>query len=108
LSYYTATASNLVIGVLYEGCVRIRRRKAYSGDTPIDPDTGVTEVIAWEDVAPDTIAPFTPTATSEIVADDEALPLAIGYEYQVVSAHVWPVSAGCDCPTSYVEPDPKP
>jgi hypothetical protein len=101
---YTATASNLVIGVPYKGCVRLRRRKAYSGTTPLDPETEVTEVIAWEDVEPDTIAPFTPTETSEEVATDEALPTAKGYEYQAVSAHVWPVSAGCDCPTSYVTP----
>lgn len=101
---YSATASNLVIGVAYEGCVRLRRRKAYSGTTPIDPDTGVTEVIAWEDVEPDTIASFTPTETSEEVATDEALPIEKGYEYEAVSAHVWPVSVGCDCPTSYIAP----
>ena len=70
----------------------------------IDPDTGVTEIIAWEDVEPDTIASFTPTETSEEVATDEALPFVKGWEYEVVSAHVWPVSAGCDCPTSYVAP----
>jgi len=95
---YTATAENLVIGVAYEGCVRLRRREAYSGTLPADADT------AWEDVEPDTIAPFTPTETSEEVATDEALPFVKGWEYEVVSAHVWPVSAGCDCPTSYVAP----
>ena len=95
---YTATAENLVIGVAYEGCVRIQRREAYSGTEPDDADT------AWEDVEPDTIASFTPTETSEVVATDEALPFVKGWEYEVVSAHVWPVSAGCDCPTSYVAP----
>ena len=96
---YTATASNLVIGVPYRGCVRLRRREAYSGTLPADADT------AWEDVEPDTIASFTPTETSEEVATDEALPFVKGWEYEVVSAHVWPVSAGCDCPTSYVAPE---
>jgi len=95
---YTATAENLVIGVAYEGCVRIQRREAYRGTEPDDADT------AWEDVEPDTIASFTPTETIEVVATNEALPFAKGYEYEVVGAYVWPVSAGCDCPTSYVAP----
>lgn len=95
---YTATASNLVIGVAYEGCVRVRRRESYSGTAPVDADT------AWYDVAPDTIASFTATATEEEVATDVAVPNAQGYEYEVVGAYVWPVSAGCDCPTSYVAP----
>jgi hypothetical protein len=97
-STYTATASNLVIGVQYEGCVRIRRREAYSGTVPSGADT------AWYDVEPDTIAAFTATDTEEEVATDVALPNAQGYEYEVVGAYVWPVSAGCDCPTSYVAP----
>jgi hypothetical protein len=95
---YTATASNLVIGVQYEGCVRIRRREAYSGTVPPEADT------EWYDVEPDTIAAFTPTATDEEVATDIALPNVQGYEYEVVGAYVWPVSAGCDCPTSYIAP----
>jgi len=95
---YTATASNLVVGVPYEGCVRIRRRESYSGTEPVDADT------AWYDVEPDTIAAFTPTATEEEVATDVALPNVQGYEYEVVGAYVWPASAGCDCPTSYVAP----
>ena len=97
-SKYTATASNLVIGVQYEGCVRIRRREAYSGTVPSGADT------AWYDVEPDTIAAFTATATEEEVATDVALPNVQGYEYEVVGAYVWPTSAGCDCPTSYVTP----
>lgn len=97
-STYTATASNLVIGVQYEGCVRIRRREAYSGTVPSGADT------AWYDVEPDTIAAFTATATEEEVATDVALPNVQGYEYEVVGAYVWPTSAGCDCPTSYVAP----
>jgi len=95
---YTATASNLVVGVQYEGCVRIRRRQSYSGTVPPGADT------AWYDVEPDTIAAFTPTATEEEVATDEALPNVQGYEYEVVGAYVWPTSAGCDCPTDYVAP----
>jgi hypothetical protein len=97
-STYTATASNLVIGVQYEGCVRIRRREAYSGTVPSGADT------EWYDVEPDTIAAFTATATEEELATDVALPNTQGYEYEVVGAYVWPVSAGCDCPTSYVAP----
>lgn len=97
-STYTATASNLVIGVQYEGCVRIRRREAYSGTVPLGADT------TWYDVEPDTIAAFTATATEEEVATDVALPNVQGYEYEIVGAYVWPVSAGCDCPTSYVAP----
>lgn len=97
-STYTATASNLVIGVQYEGCVRIRRREAYNGTVPSGADT------AWYDVEPDTIAAFTATATEEEIATDVALPNVQGYEYQVVGAYVWPTSAGCDCPTSYVAP----
>ena len=95
---YTATATNLVPGITYEGCVRIRRREAYNGTLPPGADT------AWYDVEPDTIASFTPTANEEEVATDVALPNAQGYEYEVVGAYVWPVSAGCDCPTSYVAP----
>lgn len=95
---YTATASNLVIGVQYEGCVRIRRREAYSGTEPVDAD------MAWYDVEPDTIATFTAIDTEEEIATDVALPNVQGYEYEVVGAYVWPASAGCDCPTSYVAP----
>jgi hypothetical protein len=92
---YTATASNLVVGIAYEGCVRIRKRESYSGTPPAGADT------EWEDVAPDTISSFTATATEEEIAADVVVPNVQGYEYQVVSAHVWPVSVGCDCPTSY-------
>lgn len=92
---YTATASNLVIGVAYEGCVRIRKREAYSGTPPAGADT------EWEDVEPDTISSFTATDTEEEIATDVVVPNVQGYEYEVVSAHVWPVSVGCDCPTSY-------
>ena len=97
-STYTATASNLVIGVRYEGCVRMRKREAYSGTVPSGADT------EWHDVEPDTIATFTATATEEEVATDVDLPNEQGYEYEVLEAYVWPTSAGCDCPTSYVAP----
>ena len=92
---YTATASNLAIGKAYEGCVRIRKREAYAGTPPAGADT------EWEDVEPDTISSFTATDTEEEIAADVVVPNVQGYEYQVVSAHVWPVSVGCDCPTSY-------
>ena len=92
---YTATASNLVVGKAYTGCVRIRKREAYSGTPPAGADT------EWEDVEPDTISSFTATDTEEEIATDVVVPNVQGYEYQVVSAHVWPVSVGCDCPTSY-------
>lgn len=95
---YTATAQNLVIGVEYEGCVRIKRREAYSTTVPSGGNTD------WEDIEPDTIVSFIATNTEEEVATDEALPFAKGYEYLVVEAYLWPVSAGCDCPTSYVSP----
>jgi hypothetical protein len=84
-----------VVGIAYEGCVRIRKRESYSGTPPAGADT------EWEDVAPDTISSFTATATEEEIAADVVVPNVQGYEYQVVSAHVWPVSVGCDCPTSY-------
>jgi hypothetical protein len=91
---YTATASNLSVGKAYEGCVKIRKREAYSGTPPAGADT------EWEDVEPDTISSFTATDTEEEIAADVEVPNVQGYEYQVVSAHVWPVSVGCDCPTS--------
>lgn len=92
---YSATATNLVVGVAYEGCVRIRKRESYSGTPPAGANT------EWEDVEPDTISSFTATDTEEEVATDVDVPNAQGYEYEVVSAHVWASSAGCDCPTSY-------
>lgn len=92
---YSATVTNLVVGVEYEGCVRIRKRESYSGTPPAGADT------EWEDVEPDTISSFTATDTEEEVATDVDVPNAQGYEYEVVSAHVWASSAGCDCPTSY-------
>ena len=91
---YSATASNLLVGVEYRGCVRIRKRQAYSGTPPGGANTN------WENVTPDTISPFTATNTSENIATDVSVPNAQGYEYEVVSAHVWPTSVGCDCPTS--------
>ena len=91
---YTVTASNLVVGVEYEGCVRIRRREAYSGTEPADANTD------WSYVASDTIAAFTATSTQEEIATNVALPIARGYEYEVVSVHVWAVSSGNSCPTS--------
>ncbi len=97
-STYTATANNLVVGVEYQGCVRIQRRQSYSGTHPPGADTN------WYDVEPDTIAAFNATDKTMEIATDVALPLVRGYQYKVVSAHVWPTSAGCDCPTSYVAP----
>lgn len=99
---YSVTANNLCKGRAYEGCVRLQRREAYSGTEPEGADT------EWEDIEPDTIASFTATAKEMEIETDVALPggtvEAIGYEYRAVSAHVWPVSAGCDCPTDYVAP----
>ena len=76
----------------------MRKREAYSGTVPSGADT------EWHDVEPDTIATFTATATEEEVATDVDLPNEQGYEYEVLEAYVWPTSAGCDCPTSYVAP----
>lgn len=99
---YSVIANNLCKGRAYEGCVRLQRREAYSGTEPEGADT------EWEDIEPDTIASFTATAKEMEIETDVALPGgtvdAIGYEYRAVSAHVWPVSAGCDCPTDYVAP----
>lgn len=99
---YSVTANNLCKGRAYEGCVRLQRREAYSGTEPEGADT------EWEDIEPDTIASFVATAKEMVIKTDVALPGgtvdAIGYEYHAVSAHVWPVSAGCDCPTDYVAP----
>ena len=57
--------------------------------------------LEWEDVEPDDIAAFEATSEEEEVATDVEVPNARGYEYEVVSAHVWIESAECDCPTSY-------
>ncbi len=92
---YTATAKNLVIGVTYKGCVRIRKRQSYSGLTPAGAD------LEWEDVEPDNIAAFQATSDEEEVATDVEVPNARGYEYEIVGAHIWIESANCDCPTSY-------
>lgn len=99
---YTITATNLVVGEEYEGCVRIRRRKAYSGTEPAEAD------LDWEDVEPDTITAFTATSSTMEIATDIPLPGGVeesrGYEYEAVGAYIYPTFAGCDCPTSYVSP----
>jgi len=97
-SKYTATASNLVIGVAYQGCISLRRRRAYSGDIPENDETGEPESTEWEDIEPDLIADFTATADTQEIAENEELPNETGWEYQVVSGHVWPTYADCDCP----------
>lgn len=101
---YSVTAINLCKGRAYEGCVRLRKRRSYSGTVPDDPDTGVPYVIAYEDVEPDLIPSFTPTDINTTdgvttVETDVALPHEQGWEYIAESVHIWPVSAGCDCPT---------
>jgi len=100
-SKYTATARNLVVGVTYTGCIRLRRYKAYSGFPPPGEDT------RWEEIEPDIIAAFTATASSEEVATEQELPNEVGYAYELVNggAHIWPTYADCDCPTSYVAPE---
>lgn len=114
---YTIKAQNLQPGVTYEGCVRIQRRKAYSGTIPDDPDTGEEEVIEWEDVEPDTFSDITRTEANTdengitTVEADIDLPGgaedSIGWEYEAVSAHIWPSYADCECPTDYEEPAPE-
>jgi hypothetical protein len=113
---YTIKASNLQPGVTYAGCVRIQRRKAYSGTIPDDPDTSEEEVIEWEDVEPDPFSGITrtPGNTDEngvtTIEEDVALPGgdedSIGWEYQALSVHIWPSYADCTCPTGYEEPAP--
>jgi hypothetical protein len=113
---YTIKASNLQPGVTYEGCVRIQRRKAYSGTIPDDPDTGEEEVIEWEDVASDTFSGITRTEANTdedgvtTVEENIALPGgdedSIGWEYQALSVHIWPSYADCTCPTDDEEPAP--
>ena len=97
---YTATATNLVVGVEYTGCVRIQKREAYSGTEPDGADTET-----WIDVEPDTIEAFTATTTEETLAEDVELPIAQGWEYRIAGAYIWPTTADCDCPTTYVEPE---
>lgn len=89
---YTATATNLIVGTKYQGCVRIRRRESYAGTPPTGADT------EWHDVEPDTITSFTATDREEELASDVDVPNSQGYEYEVMSAHVWPSSVGCECP----------
>ncbi len=109
---FSLELTNLCYGRAYEGCVRIRKRKAFSGTIPSG------EVIEWEDVEPFTFGPITPSAanttdgvttTAEITDQDlvGGTEDAIGWEYEIVSAHVWPVSAGCDCPTELGYTDPE-
>lgn len=110
---YSVTATNLCKGRSYQGCVRLRKRRSYSVTVPDNPDTGEPYVIAYEDVAPDLITSFTPTAANTTdgvttVETDVALPHEQGWEYEAKSAHIWPVSAGCDCPTDYVAPEEPP
>ncbi len=104
---YTLTAQNLKPGVSYSGCVRIQRRQAYSGTVPPEANT------EWEDVEPDTFTGITATpenTTAGVTTIDSNVdlpggtPESAGYEYQILSAHIWPTSAACDCPTSYVAP----
>ena len=91
-STYTATARNLTVGTTYQGCIRIRKRESYSGTPPTGADT------EWKDIEPDTITSFTATDTEEELAKDVDVPNSQGYEYEVISAHVWPSSVGCTCP----------
>ena len=100
-SHYTVTASNLIVGATYKGCVRMRRRESYSGIPPEDADT------EWYDIEADVITSFTATDTTEEVATDIEIPNVRGWQYEAVNAHIWPVSADCDCPTSYVESQPE-
>ncbi|MFP4165762.1 MAG: hypothetical protein ACLFUF_01185, partial [Opitutales bacterium] len=96
---YTVKAENLQPGVTYEGCVRLRKREAYSGTLPDDADTD------WYDVEPDLITSFQRTSSNTdedgitTVEEDVDIPFAKGYEYELVSVHIWPTYAGCDCPT---------
>lgn len=109
---FSLELTNLCYGRAYEGCVRIRKRKAFSGTAPPG------EVIEWEDVEHFTFGPITPTSantedgvttTAEITDQDlvGGTEDAKGWEYEIVSAHVWPVSAGCDCPTELGYTDPE-
>jgi hypothetical protein len=98
---YTLKFTNLQSGRNYVGCARLRRRKAFSGDTPEGESTD------WEDVAPDTFGPFQRTSSNTedgVTQPDETtdvdLPYAEGWEYQIVSAHVWPQGADCTCTNS--------
>lgn len=109
---FSLELTNLCYGRAYEGCVRIRKRKAFSGTVPDG------EVVEWEDIEPFTFGPITPSAanttdgvttTAEITDQDlvGGTEDARGWEYEIVSAHVWPVSVGCDCPTELGYTDPE-
>jgi hypothetical protein len=91
-SSYNVSAINLTVGARYVGCVRIRRRESYAG---IPPEGSNTD---WEEVEPDVISAFTATATSMEIESDVALPIALGYEYEVAGQSIWLSSAGCECP----------
>ncbi|MGZ0657107.1 hypothetical protein ACWPKS_16000 [Coraliomargarita sp. W4R72] len=95
---YTATASGLVKGVSYHGCIRIQRREAYSGTEPEDAD------LDWYDVESDEIVAFPATSDEKDVAAAVDLPIAQGWEYRIEGAYIYPVSSPCECPTSYEEP----
>lgn len=113
---FSLELTNLCRGRPYEGCVRIRKRMALSGSTTGTPFQ--SELKKWEDVEPFTFGPVTPssenttdgiTTTPEITDQDlvGGTEDARGWEYEIVSAHVWPVSVGCDCPTELGYTDPE-
>ena len=93
-STYSATVDNLMVGTKYDGCVKIRKRESYAGTPPSGANTD------WQDVEPDTINTFTAINREKEVADEVDIPHVQGYEYEVVSAHVWPTYSDCNCLSS--------
>ena len=93
-STYSATVNNLMVGTEYTGCVKIRKRESYAGTPPAGANTD------WEDVEPDTINTFTANSGEKKVANEVDIPHVQGYEYEVVSAHVWPTYSDCNCLSS--------
>ena len=97
---YTAKASGIVPGVTYSGCLRIRRREAYSGTVPEGANT------EWEEVEPQIFEAFTFAPDEDGFTEIETgdLPHARGWEYDVMDVAIWPINSPCDCPTEY-EPE---
>tara|TARA_R110000772_G_scaffold157878_1_gene269127 strand:+ start:105 stop:356 length:252 start_codon:yes stop_codon:yes gene_type:complete len=83
-----------MVGTKYDGCVKIRKRESYAGTPPSGANTD------WQDVEPDTINTFTAINREKEVADEVDIPHVQGYEYEVVSAHVWPTYSDCNCLSS--------
>ena len=94
---YTVRARDLQPGVTYTGCLRLKRREAYSGTPPEGANT------EWEEIEPQTLTTFTADPDEDGWTEIETgeLPNEQGWEYQIIGAQIWPTRANCDCPTEH-------